>query len=345
VLRDVDKLKKGARTLLDRYLARPAHDTVLVLVAPRARSRQGAERARRRWWSTPLTGDRLPRWVTIMRAHASAHDHPEAVTLLVEAVGGDLAQLAVELEKLASYCDRDDRRARVADVVGVRAGESLGDSARCHRGEGRESALGADPDRPAAAEDERRVDRDGTDGPDAALGFAEARSRRNGIAWIVQRAHGAAQGHRALSVPAVGRSVQRVDEARVALDAAEIDAALHALLAADAALKETASPLPSNCSRHSCSRCAAGDAPRSLSAATSSSHDAPLRLSTSSRSPQSSSLVGSSGAAERPRRPPLPRPTPSIKRARRLVSEGEGAAGAHSSTRCCARAGGNAGVR
>ena len=34
VLRDVDKMKKSVRTLLDRYLARPAHDTVLVLVAP-----------------------------------------------------------------------------------------------------------------------------------------------------------------------------------------------------------------------------------------------------------------------------------------------------------------------
>src|SRR5215207_3797554 len=34
VIREVDKLKKSARALLDRYLARPAHDTVLVLITP-----------------------------------------------------------------------------------------------------------------------------------------------------------------------------------------------------------------------------------------------------------------------------------------------------------------------
>ena len=52
---------------------------------------------------------------------------PEAVTLLIEAVGGDLAQLAVELEKLASYSTEAIDEHAVADVVGVRRGESLGD--------------------------------------------------------------------------------------------------------------------------------------------------------------------------------------------------------------------------
>jgi DNA polymerase-3 subunit delta len=51
---------------------------------------------------------------------------PDAVALLVEAVGADLSQLAVELEKLASYtADTIDERA-VAEIVGVRPGESLG---------------------------------------------------------------------------------------------------------------------------------------------------------------------------------------------------------------------------
>ena len=46
VIRDVDKMKKGARALLDRYLARPAHDTILVLVAPAgAKAGQRVERA------------------------------------------------------------------------------------------------------------------------------------------------------------------------------------------------------------------------------------------------------------------------------------------------------------
>src|SRR5215216_647227 len=34
ILRDVPSLKKDARQVLDRYLERPAHDVVLVLVAP-----------------------------------------------------------------------------------------------------------------------------------------------------------------------------------------------------------------------------------------------------------------------------------------------------------------------
>ena len=129
VLREIDKMKKAARTLLDRYLTRPAPDTVLVLVAPNGAKADKtlSERATAVEYA-PLTGDRLPRWV----AHHAQHElgrtiTPEAVALLVEAVGGDLAQLAVELEKLASYSTGTIDEPAVADVVGVRRGESLGD--------------------------------------------------------------------------------------------------------------------------------------------------------------------------------------------------------------------------
>jgi DNA polymerase-3 subunit delta len=129
ILRDVDKLKKGARGFLDRYLARPASDTVLVLVAPAGvkPDRGLCERGTVVEFA-PLTGDRLPKWVTY---HAETHLKraitPDAVTLLVEAVGSDLAQLAVELEKLASFTtDAIDEHA-VSEVVGVRRGESVGD--------------------------------------------------------------------------------------------------------------------------------------------------------------------------------------------------------------------------
>jgi DNA polymerase-3 subunit delta len=128
VVRDVDKLKKDARTLLLRYLERPAPDTVLVLVAlagakadkPLVDRSTAVEFA-------PLMGDRLPKWVTY---HAETtlgrRITLDAVTLLVEAVGADLSQLAVELEKLASFAtDIIDEHA-VAAVVGVRRAESLG---------------------------------------------------------------------------------------------------------------------------------------------------------------------------------------------------------------------------
>lgn len=129
VLREVDKLKKGPRMLLDRYLARPAHDTVLVLVAPSgAKSDKTLSAHATTVEYAPLSGDRLPRWVSYQAEHALGRKiTPEAVALLVEAVGGDLAQLAVELEKLASYSTATIDEHAVADVVGVRRGESLGD--------------------------------------------------------------------------------------------------------------------------------------------------------------------------------------------------------------------------
>lgn len=128
VLRDVDKLKKDARTLLLRYLDRPAPDTVLLLVAPAGAKTDKplADRATAVEFA-PLTGDRLPRWVTyhaetVLRRPIT----PDAVTLLVEAVGSDLSALAVELEKLASYTSETIDIEAVAEVVGVRRGESVG---------------------------------------------------------------------------------------------------------------------------------------------------------------------------------------------------------------------------
>jgi DNA polymerase-3 subunit delta len=128
VVRDVDKLKKDARGVLDRYLKRPAADTVLILVAPSgAKVDRGLADRSTAVEFAPLTGDRLPKWVAFHADSVLGRTiTPEAVSLLVEAVGPELAPLAMELEKLASYTtDAIDERA-VADVVGVRRGESLG---------------------------------------------------------------------------------------------------------------------------------------------------------------------------------------------------------------------------
>jgi DNA polymerase-3 subunit delta len=129
VVRDVDKLKKDARALLTRYLAHPAGDTVLVLVAPSGAKADAplADRSTAVEFA-PLTGDRLPKWVSYHAETVLGRAiTPAAASLLVEAVGADLAQLAVELEKLASFtADTIDERA-VSEVVGVRRGESVGD--------------------------------------------------------------------------------------------------------------------------------------------------------------------------------------------------------------------------
>lgn len=129
VVRDVDKLKKDARGMLDRYLKRPASDLLLVLVAPAgAKLDKSLTSHGTAVEFEPLTGDRLPRWVAYHAEHVLGHPiTPEATALLIEAVGPDLAQLALELEKLASYASDTIDEHAVSDVVGVRRGESLGD--------------------------------------------------------------------------------------------------------------------------------------------------------------------------------------------------------------------------
>jgi DNA polymerase III subunit delta len=129
VVRDVDKLKKDARALLTRYLERPATDTVLVLVAPSGAKADKplADRSIAVEF-VPLTGDRLPKWVSYHAETVLGRPiTPEAASLLVEAVGADLAQLAVELEKLASFATGTIDERAVSEVVGVRRGESLSD--------------------------------------------------------------------------------------------------------------------------------------------------------------------------------------------------------------------------
>jgi DNA polymerase-3 subunit delta len=130
VIRDVDKLKKDPRQFLERYLARPAADTVLLLVAPAGckADKLLCDRTTAVEFA-PLTGDRIPRWISHQAETVLGRQiTPDAIALLQAAVGGggDLAQLAVELEKLASYATDVIDEDAVAAVVGVRRGESVG---------------------------------------------------------------------------------------------------------------------------------------------------------------------------------------------------------------------------
>ncbi|HEY2374752.1 MAG TPA: DNA polymerase III subunit delta [Gemmatimonadaceae bacterium] len=133
VVRDVGNLRKDARRALEQYLERPAPDVVLVLVAA-----AGAKEDRLLQERTtaidfePLSGARVPKWIT----HYASHDlgceiTPEAVSLLQNAVGTELAQLKIELDKLASFAIGGDHAVideeAVASIVGVRRGETLGD--------------------------------------------------------------------------------------------------------------------------------------------------------------------------------------------------------------------------
>jgi DNA polymerase III subunit delta len=132
VVRDVAALRKDARAALDRYLEQPAPDVLLILVAPageKAKTDKALESRAATMEFAPLTGDRVPRWImhhveTALGATITA----EAAELLQQATGNELAALAAELDKLASYSGGGTiDEAAVADVVGVRRGETLGD--------------------------------------------------------------------------------------------------------------------------------------------------------------------------------------------------------------------------
>jgi DNA polymerase III subunit delta len=132
VVRDVAALRKEARATLDEYLEDPAPDVMLILVAPageKAKVDKVLEKRAATIEFAPLTGDRVPRWITHhAETELGARITPDAAELLQQAVGNELAALAAELDKLASYAGSGTiDEAAVADVVGVRRGETLGD--------------------------------------------------------------------------------------------------------------------------------------------------------------------------------------------------------------------------
>ena len=131
VLRDVGALKKPARAALDRYLDNPAPDAILVLVsaATPGAPDKGLE-ARTTAVEFPiLTEDRIPKWIAHhVNSELGGRITAGAATLLLEAIGTDLPQIASELEKLMSYADGAEiDEAAVTAIVGIRHGETVAD--------------------------------------------------------------------------------------------------------------------------------------------------------------------------------------------------------------------------
>ena len=139
VVRDAAALRKEAKTWLDGYLERlsqreGAADVVLVLVYASGEKAGGKpdKNVMARTLAVdfpPLSWGRLPKWIS---HHASTElgvsVTDAAAELLQQAVGNDLAALAAELDKLASYSRGEEiDESAVADVVGVRRGETLAD--------------------------------------------------------------------------------------------------------------------------------------------------------------------------------------------------------------------------
>ena len=147
VVRDVGGLKKDARAALDRYLTRPAAETVLVLVTlgGEAKTDKKLEAgASIVVGFDSLSDDRVPKWIEHQVSELGATIDERAVTLLHEAVGNDLPALTSELDKLVSYTGgKPIDEPAVSAIVGVRHGETIGDllDAVLERDAGRALAL------------------------------------------------------------------------------------------------------------------------------------------------------------------------------------------------------------
>jgi DNA polymerase-3 subunit delta len=132
VLRGVDQLGKRKSKLRDelvRYLGAPNPTTLLVLVVA-AGEDPDPEVARRATTVAlaALEPERVRRWITHHSSKLALTLEPDAVDLLVAAVGNDLSALARELEKLkALAADRPATAADVTALVGVRRGETVHD--------------------------------------------------------------------------------------------------------------------------------------------------------------------------------------------------------------------------
>jgi len=129
VVRDVTALKKDARVALERYLERPASDVLLVLTAPAESKLDAALTGRVTGVNAkPLGGDELPKWIATRAEQRGGSITPDAVNLLQDAVGTELAQLATELDKLVAYAgSRPIDEAAVTAVVGVRREQTMGE--------------------------------------------------------------------------------------------------------------------------------------------------------------------------------------------------------------------------
>ncbi len=138
VIRDIEAWKKKAAVheVLQKYLANPALETVLILVegAPNPEKDRNWEPdpaiAARSFavQMDPLPPDRVARWLAWHAKGMGLAFGEGAAEHLALAVGYDLGTLRAELEKFSSIADQGPvSRETVGELVGIRHGETLED--------------------------------------------------------------------------------------------------------------------------------------------------------------------------------------------------------------------------
>ncbi|MDA1080585.1 MAG: DNA polymerase III subunit delta [Gemmatimonadetes bacterium] len=129
VIRDLPALKKGSRAIVDRYVAAPAADTVLVLIAPAGWKTDASLVSRTSAVEfTALTTSQALKWTVERAAVFGVTIEPDAGRLLMAATGPDLSAIDGELRKLRDYATNGtiDSNA-VRDIVGVSEGRTTSD--------------------------------------------------------------------------------------------------------------------------------------------------------------------------------------------------------------------------
>ena len=224
------------------YLKHPSPDTVLVLVQTAGDKPDAAlESASCSVDVAPLPPERVGRWIQHHAKELGLEIEADATRHLQAAVGGDLQQLSAELAKLAvATAGKAATIADVADLVGVRTGETVYDFVDAATGRRFAAAAGMVPRLIASpgSSGVRLLSALGT----VLVGMALARSRLDA---------GDAPGPattRVLNAMFAARPMAlrpwKEEAARWVRDAdgwtaAELDAGLAALLRADARLKDT----------------------------------------------------------------------------------------------------------
>lgn len=120
VVSGVERWKAADVKAVAEYLARPAPDTVLALVAEELKKDSALAKACAKAGEVlvyDLPKRRLPEWVGRQFAERGVEVDPEAVRVLVELVGEDADALAAEIDKIATWSG--------GDAVGVVEVEAL----------------------------------------------------------------------------------------------------------------------------------------------------------------------------------------------------------------------------
>jgi DNA polymerase-3 subunit delta len=238
IVRNAPALRKDARAALDRFLARetPSADLLLVLVAPAGELAAADKTLAKRMTDVefePLSGDRVAKWIVHHAGALGVSLTPGAAELLQRAVGNDLPSLATELDKLASFSNGApvDEEA-VTAVVGVRRGETVGDLMDRVAARDTVGALAILP---------HILTQPKTSGVSIVMGLA---TQTLALAWggaVKGRADyfGLLKESKAYPGRSWSDAAAAWQRAAGTWSTAQLDAALEALLAADASLKDT----------------------------------------------------------------------------------------------------------